>query len=53
MKVDDDAFLEQIIEIIEDALQAKGYKVLEGDADTSCLVSQDGIHFEVKLRMCD
>ncbi len=53
MEADDNAFLEQIIEIVEEALQVAGYTVLDGDADTSCIVSPEGIHFDVKLRMHD
>lgn len=52
MLIDDNAFFEQVFEIIEGALQKKGYKVLEGDETTSCIVSPDGINFDIKLQMC-
>lgn len=53
MEADDNALLEQIIEIVEEALRAAGYMALKSDVDASCIVSPEGIHFDVKLRMRD
>lgn len=52
--VDENAFLEQIFDIIEPVLEVAGYKVLDGDATTAYIVSPDGkTHFAVKLQMCN
>lgn len=48
--IDEYAFNEQIFDIIEPALEAEGYTVLEGDSETACLCSPDGtVHFQIKL----
>lgn len=50
--MDEQAFFEEVFDIIEPALEQAGYQVLEGDADTACIVAPDGaIHFEIKLRL--
>lgn len=48
--MDEYAFNEEVFGIIEPALEAAGYIVLEGDSDTACICSHDGaVHFQIKL----
>lgn len=48
--MDEGAFNEQVFEIIEDALQAEGYTVLEGDCYTSYLITPSGdVRFMIQI----
>lgn len=48
--VDEKAFNNEVFGVIEPALEAEGYTVLEGDSETACLCSPDGtVHFQIKL----
>ena len=48
--VDENAFNDEVFGVIEPALEAEGYTVLEGDSETACLCSPDGtVHFQIKL----
>lgn len=52
--MDEQAFCEEVFDIIEPVLEQAGYQVLEGDADTAYIVAPDGdIHFEIKLRLAN
>lgn len=52
--MDEQAFCEEVFDIIEPVLEKAGYQVLEGDADTAYIVAPDGdIHFEIKLRLAN
>ncbi len=42
-----------VFEIIEEALAAKGYRILEGDDEIACVQSPNGIDFDIKLIMCE
>ena len=48
--VDENAFNDEVFDVIEPALEAAGYTVTDGDNDTSCVCSPDGaVHFQIKL----
>lgn len=48
--MDEYAFNEEVFGIIEPALEAAGYIVLDGDSGTSCVCSHDGtVHFQIRL----
>ena len=52
--MDEQAFLEEVFDIIEPVLEQAGYQVLEGDADTAYIAAPDReTHFEIKLRLCN
>ena len=53
LTIDEQAFSEEVFDIIEPALQQAGYTILEGDASTICVVAPDGVtHFDIILDLC-
>lgn len=51
--MDEAAFTDEVFGIIEPALEAAGYTVLEGDTYTACIVAPDGkLHFDITLNLC-
>lgn len=52
--MNEQAFNEEVLDIIEPALQAEGYTVLEGDCDTVYLLSPDReVSFMIKITQLD
>lgn len=51
--MDEQAFSEEVFDIIEPVLEANGYTILEGDAETACIVAPDGVtHFDLIIKVC-